>query len=143
MKINEDVIINGTNKTLKNLNNEVDKTIGHILYESPTGTTSDITLSDSAANYSGIRIEWVTGLNNDWYTTYLDNPNGKSTTLFFMEAARPDENFPYASFLFAKRVYIYNNTITLLYGQKGLSNIDATISTSDDRFRITKVIGYK
>lgn len=143
MKINEDLIINGTNKTLKTLNNEVNKTIGHILYENPTGTTSDITLSDSAANYSGIRIEWVTGLNNDWYTTYIDNPNGKSTTLFFMEAARPDESASEASFLFAKRIYIYNKSVSLLYQQNVISNIAANITSRDDRFRITKVIGYK
>ncbi len=143
MIINEDLMIGGTNKTLKTLNNEVNKTVGHILYENPVGTTSDITLNDSAANYSGIRIEWITGLNNDWYTTYLDNPNGKSTTLFFMEAARPDESVVNGSFLFAKRIYIYNNSISLLYQQKVIANIDATVALRDDRFKITKVIGYK
>lgn len=143
MIINKDLVIEGTNKSLETLNSQVNKTVEHVLYENTTGTTANITLSDSAANYSALRIEWVTGINNDWYTTYINNPNGKSTTLFFMEAARPDESLTNGSFVFAKRIYIFNNSITLLYGQIAVSNIEATVTTRDDRFRITKVIGYK
>ena len=57
MIINKDLVIEGTNKSLETLNSQVNKTVEHVLYENTTGTTANITLSDSAANYSALRIE--------------------------------------------------------------------------------------
>ena len=57
MIINKDLVIEGTNKSLETLNSQVNKTVEHVLCENTTGTTANITLSDSAANYSALRIE--------------------------------------------------------------------------------------
>ena len=109
---------------------------GTILYEDETGTTGNVTLSDSVANYDYIEIQ-CRKPDFIYSSGKLYNVNGKTISLN-------------ASYTTATHMYIYAKTITINEKQINVVRTNLTylnqsgnaLATDDSNF-ITRVVGYR
>lgn len=155
MKINEDLTINGTNKTLKALNAEVENLKGYVLFNSENGTASNITLSDSAENYTYLEIYLKNLYNECDYYFKVYKPNGKVCKLNYLEISSNKQTTAQAvyenSHLFSYPFKINGTSITRIAGQtsdtsqysSGLVALNGTYKEADCRISFLRVVGYK
>ena len=132
----------------KNNNIRVDKiesqAIGTVLYEDATGTTGDITLSETVSDFSEIKIcyERTTSAGVHYSKSItVDRPEGKKAVLDFVRYVGSTEIIQLES----KIVSISGTSITV--DGSRLTNI-TSIKTIDDfatdtSIYITKIIGYR
>lgn len=135
----------------KNNNNRVDKiesqAIGTVLYEDETGTTGNITLSETVANFGEIKIcyERITSAGVHYSKSItVDRPEGKKAVLDFVRYTGPvgtTEIIQIAS----KIVSISGTSITVDGGR--YANITEAMEVNDfgteSSIYITKIIGYR
>lgn len=112
---------------------------GTVLYEDSTGTTSDITLSETAANFKKLEVQYnYSGICS---SNTIENPNGKKMSL--------SVGFSVMQYNVARYQYkvVLINESSITTQQSGYIAIsqDKTIdaNVSDNNIAITKVIGYK
>lgn len=74
------VSANDMNEIKSVVNSAIDNITGYELYNSSSGTTSTVTLSDSSANYNYIEIYFKNG-DNIYSSTKVYAPNGKTASL--------------------------------------------------------------
>ena len=145
-KINND-LINKTDFIVNAKNNSTDKTYncdyinthlgGVVLYENTSGSSGNITLSDSLANYSRIVLLMHQSDNDYWWNESLDQPNGKTLWITQVQVDRTQSRY----YLFEKRYTCSGTSINKAFIGTYFSN---TNSYSEyDNFKIVKVIGYK
>ena len=134
--------INDTN--LNKMQTDLQKAItdlkGTVLYEDSIGTTGDITLSESAANFKKLEVQY--SYNNLYCSTgIIENPNGKKMSL--------SVGFSVTQYKVARYQYkviaINETSITTdTAGYISCSEANATdVSSTENKIYITKVIGYK
>lgn len=114
---------------------------GTVLYDNSTGTTGNVTLSESVADYSYVEIYYYRNhwSGNMYGSRKINDANGKTTSLggelFFFDTGNT------TLYVEHKRVSLSGNTITVIdYGQA--TNKGGGNATSNTIY-ITKVIGYK
>ena len=116
---------------------EVDEKVeGTVLYNNATGTTGNITLNDSVANYDYIEIQGKRG-SNYYSSGKLYNINGKNvvlTTTFTTSGLM---------YIYSKNIQINGNSITNISSDLAYFNGTNQNFDSDDRHFITRVVGYK
>lgn len=124
-----------SSKAVENLMN------GTTLYESVIGSNSNITLSETLANYSYIEVFYR---NNDnyYYSIKVDNPNGKNVVLTGITASLY-ANKP--NFVIKTQTREVSGSSLIVTNYQEISVYDGVISAhnSDNNIYITKVIGYK
>ena len=109
---------------------------GTVLYDNPSGSSDNITLSDSASNYSCIEIFYEGAYN--YNSTRIFNPNGKSAYLF----AGWFNNNSSGNIKIAN-VNISGTSITKInYAALNYSSQNA-YATEENAILIRKVVGYK
>lgn len=117
--------------------NEVDEKMQEtVLYSNETGTTGNINLSDSVANYNYIEIQCRrTGF---IYTSgKIYNANGKTIVLTSSNAT--DDHI----YLYTKVVQINGDTITAVKAKLMYLNSQMQAFATDNDNYITRVVGYK
>lgn len=108
------------------------------LYNNTSGTTGTVTLSQSAANFTRLRVFFTTA-NAGYGSTEIWSPNGKYFTCIGASAATS----AIAQFEFCK-CYINGTSITRTNG--GYVNIDTSNhagATMTNQIKIVRVEGYK
>lgn len=123
---------------LKERTDEIDrKIVGTVLYENKTGTTGNITLSDSVANYDYIEIQGTRLGTGMFSSGRLYNVNGKTISIG-------------TTYTDANDIYVYSKTITLnakkinvVRANLGFFNSTRSQFVTDDGNYITRVVGYK
>lgn len=126
---NYDPINTNYEKRLKNLQ-------GTILFESYEGTIEDVSLSDSATNYTCFEI-FYKSLDGTFASVKVYSPNNKLVNL---NCTWTDGTL-YFKF---KNVYISNNSIVNRnYGEAYLNSNAQYSNNERNCIYITKVIGYK
>lgn len=137
MKINGDIQIQETGTTLNDLITNINNLKPVVLYSNTSGFNTNITLSDSSANYTYIEILFN---DNDGYcgSVKIKNPDGKIAGLFstYINSAFASNAY------YAKACYVQisGNTISKIREQQAyvpdgsISNIPINIYT---------VLGYK
>ena len=105
-----------------------------MLYSNTSGTTGNVTLSESSANFDYLEIFFKC---RGWeHSQKVENPNGKtiiSTTSQFYNGQ---------FYLYNKRMDISGTTITNAYSIGCLVS-DGSTFTDTDNHVVVKVIGYK
>lgn len=143
MKINEDLIINGTNKTLNTLNAEVENLKPYVLYSNNAGAGSVCTLSDNTSNYTYLEIYYHTNDSQKHIgCTKVFNPNGCTISMVFFHL----QSQTYVKIGEAK---ITDNKITML--EDTMEHYvswsgNATVNTSRQssyHIKISRVVDYK
>lgn len=110
-----------------------------VLYDNPSGTTGNITLSDSAANYSCLEIFYEKETQD---AVKVLNPNGQEVVLSLNYYYRTANTFQ----IVEKTINISADSITVNTNQSYFVNIinNAVPTTStENQIRIIKVVGYK
>lgn len=109
-----------------------------ILYENASGTSSNITLSDSASNYEYIEIFYKNN-DNAFSSVKVYQPNDKKVSLI-----SHDNNARNTAWVKFTLVIIYGNTIRFGNGVEIKLSAGSAINASSVNFNyITRVIGYK
>ncbi len=113
-----------------------EKIVGTVLYENETGTTGNIELTDSVANYDYIEIQ---SRRPDFVYSSgrLYNVNGKTVSL----SATYTTNI--AIYTYAKTVTISEKRINVIRANLGYFDSSSSAFTTDDSNFITRVVGYK
>ncbi|MEE0865504.1 MAG: hypothetical protein U0L98_01705 [Clostridia bacterium] len=107
-----------------------------VLYSNTTGTTGNVTLSDSVANYDYIEIQCKrTGF--IYSSGKIYNANGKTISL---TASNATEEHIY---LYSKLIQINGNTITAVRSKLMYLNDQMQAFVTDNDNYITRVVGYK
>ena len=112
------------------------KLVGTVLYEDEAGTTGDITLSDSVANYDYIEFQCKRG-EFVYGSGKLLNTNGKTISL--------STNYTTSSqmYVYSKVITVLENVITAVRANLAyFSNSSSTSFSSDESHYIVRVIGY-
>lgn len=123
-------------ETFNQMQENIEEAIeGTILYENSTGTSSNITLNQSSANFSKMKIKFVNNRTNAENWVEVDNPNGKvvNSVMFYKGASYP--------YIMLAQVSISGTSITWDYNQR-VSLIDGT-ETTDYVTNITKIIAFE
>ena len=144
-KINGDMIITDGNnelRSLKELNNQVTNNTTKlenltnlepvILYENSSGTTGNITLSESASNFSHLLVFWKTTYNSTRRGVALA-PTGNYWTL----SSRDIDVNTYQTVYNVETMYYISGT------SLNVSKSNNYNGNNSNVFYITKVIGYK
>lgn len=108
-----------------------------VLYENESGASTNITLNDSAANYTFIEV-YIVQNDGVYGSTKIYNPDGKIINV--------TANLVAPTFLYCKNVKltISGNTITYNLGSEArIGNSVATIYGTGTSVKIVRVIGYK
>lgn len=111
------------------------------LYNSTTGgTTGDVTLSDSSANYDYMEIYFRSNDGTDNVGSQkVYQPNGKTTYLLYWFLFDGGTNNTYAKI---KKVNISGTSISVAsYAEINITN--GTTASANDGIYITRVVGYK
>ena len=125
------------NNTEEAINKIEEKLVGTVLYENEEGTTGDITLSDSVANYDYIEFQCKRG-EFIYCSGKLSNINGKTISL--------STNYTTSSqmYVYSKVITVLENVITAVRANLAyFSNSSSASFSSDDSHYIVKVVGYK
>lgn len=111
---------------------------GTTLYEDSTGTTGDITLNDSAVNYTYLEVFYVS--NGTSGSTKVLNPNGTNFRLnnFNNENETTLRFFHTQYTINEKNINVTEKNFNYLINGGTLGS-----STDTNYFRIHKIIGYK
>ena len=109
----------------------------YTLYNDGTGTTGDITLSDSAANYTYMEIFYRSTNDNIRGSVKVYSPNGKYAN---MNICSVDSSGHF--YIKTKTVSISGTTITQ-YGYAGYVDATTGAYTAENGFYIFRVIGWK
>lgn len=112
------------------------KLVGTVLYEDEAGTTGNITLSDSVANYDYIEFQCKRG-EFVYGSGKLSNINGKTISL--------GTNYTTSTqmYVYSKVITVLGNIITAVRANLAyFSNSSSASFSSDDSHYIVKVIGY-
>lgn len=132
--------INDTNLNTMQENIETrfnEKIKGTVLYESDTGTTGNVLLSDSVANYDYIEIE-CRRPGFIYSSGRLYNVNGKTVSL--------SANYPTSDgmYIYGKPITIKDKQINVIQAKLGyMNNAGTAFSVSeDDSNYIVRVVGY-
>lgn len=112
------------------------KFIGTVLYDNSTGTSGNVTLSDSVANYDYIEIQATRTL-YAYSSGKLYNVNGKTITL--TSTYTTDEHF----YVYSKTMNVSGNTLTAVSSKMIYMNDSMTRYQVDNDNRIIRVVGYK
>lgn len=110
---------------------------GTVLYESTSGTTGTVTLSESVANYDYIDIHFKTNDGNFIKTERLYKPNGKATSLMYWHLS--DNTFGYVK---VRSININGTSITNSHYSEFSISTSVSASASNNIY-ITRVVGYK
>lgn len=113
-----------------------EKIQGTVLYSNETGTTGNVTLSDSVANYDYIEIQGKRD-SNYYSSGKLYNINGKNVVLTTTFTASG------LMYIYSKNIQINGNSITNISSDLAYFNGTNQNFDSDDRHFITRVVGYK
>jgi hypothetical protein len=124
------------NENADEFEEEIGRINGTVLYESENGTTGNVTLSDSAANYDYISIEGRR-TSHAYPSQKFYKPNGKTITLSSTYALNND------IYLYTKVINISGTQITVLSSKLGYFNSSSMAVVSDTDNYITRVVGYK
>lgn len=116
-----------------NIENAID---GTVLYNNTIGTTGNVTLSDSVANYDYIEIQSRrTGF--VYSSGRIYSANGK--TIHLTSSNATDDHI----YLYSKVVQINGDTITAVRAKLTYFNDQMTAFATDNDNYITRVVGYK
>jgi microcystin-dependent protein len=110
---------------------------GTTLYEDATGTSGNITLSDTLANYNKINIQMKQQDDSLYWIETLLNPNGKNLWITKQQVDVSRSRY----YLFDKRYSLSGTSINKTSASLYSSNNNEY--SSYDNIRIIKVIGYK
>ena len=127
----------------KALNDKIANLKSKVLYDNSSGTSGTITLSESAANFSYLEIFFKDNANNKCYSAKLQSPNGKSTSLSYIEPFDQSHQNTASFYLFGRQITINATSISTDTGHYGLVNISGSTVLYQNRFNITKVLGYR
>ena len=107
-----------------------------VLYDNATGTTGNVTLSDSVANFQYIEVYFY---NNDNFYCFnkFYNPNGKKICLISTQLDGTTNRIKSGVYT------VSNNIITVNYGCDWNLNANAGTTGSARVIYITRVVGYK
>ena len=114
---------------------------GIVLFNNTSGTTSNITLSETSANFNAIEIVYCDNNNRGTNTLKVDSPNGKEVHLSIVDPSGSD-NF---------RIYIRSSAWTISgtslahknskYAQ--FENGQLPVINKNQYIKILKVVGYR
>lgn len=113
-----------------------EKVEGTVLYSNSTGTSGNVILSDSVANYDYIEIQATRTLHT-YSSGKLYNVNGKTITL--TSTYTTDEHF----YVYSKTMNVSGNTLTAVSSKMIYMNDSMTRYQVDNDNRIIRVVGYK
>ena len=116
-----------------------DKIKGTVLYEDSTGTTSDITLSETAANFKKLEVQYnYSGICS---SNTIENPNGKKMSLSvgFSVIQYNVARYQYRVISISETSITTDTAGYLSCSEAGTSGVSST----ENKIYITKVIGYK
>lgn len=114
---------------------------GTTLYENASGTTGEVTLSDSRANYEFIIVDFLNGSNG--FSTII------SKNVAYANLGGTYSNMGYGTIAFFAKLYNLSNTkltpnTYAVYGEMQINLSYNTITAvTTDTLKITKVTGYK
>lgn len=115
------------------------------LYDNATGTIDNVTLTDSAGNYSYLEIYITDNGNTNIDCVKICNPNGKTVALNCTSGYKGSSSSNIYLEIRTKTVKIDGTSITnISYGMFVATN--KTITTNDrtsNKIKIIKVLGYK
>lgn len=120
-----------------------DISVSKVLYNNASGTNGTVTLSETAANFSYLEIFFKDNVNNKYYSAKLQSPNGKSTSLSYIESFNQSNQNTNSFYLFSRQITINATSISTDTGHYGLVNVSGNTVLYQNRFNITKVLGYK
>ena len=133
MKINENILIGETGKTLKSIAKK------YILFENESGQTGSINLNDNINNYDLVEIFY--GWDGFYYFTKIEVPNGKNVGLTTSYVSKNNN----ALYLYTSSYQFNNNKLEYLVGSN--AGIDSQNKPFNFGFysyvRIYKIIAYK
>ena len=109
----------------------------YVLYNDSTGTTGDVTLSETAANYSYIEIFYRSTTDNIRGSVKIFSPQQKYAN---MNICQVDSSGHF--YIKTKTVYINGTSITQ-YGYAGYVDATTGTYTAENGFYIFRVIGWK
>lgn len=107
-----------------------------VLYESETGTTGDVTLSETSANFRYLEIYFHSDASN-YASVKVDEPNGKTVSLVAYNASGT------TLVLYDKKVTINENTITVNNGLVSVITSSISNEAGLTYILIDKVVGHK
>lgn len=128
--------INDTNlnQMQTNIENAINELKPVVLYNNATGTTGNVTLSATTANFAYLDIFLA---KEDWeYFIRVHSPNGKTVIATTSQIYGTNDPLLYT---YLKRMSISGNTITIIYN-KGIYN---QIIFDDNTNYIKRVVGYR
>lgn len=115
---------------------------GHVLYSDSTGSTTSVTLTESALNYKKIVIEWKPIKYPEFLgTQYTEIYDPANTTYSFSNAFWNSENT--RAYVVNTAYTINNNTITISQNRSGAVSANSAYGGEQNVMSISKVIGYK
>ena len=125
-----------------NLNHNFNEFKGVVLYNPSTPTTdTNITLNDSATNYSFLEIFYYRSVDGNTSKTYsnikIDNPNNKRLNLPILIIDNLN------IYIFGARYTIENDKLTFLNGGYSLNCQCDPVTSTSSQIYIEKIIGYK
>ena len=125
-------------KKITKQNNEV--LSRKVLYESTQGTSENITLNDSSANYKEIEIFYYNANYQNIYSSVkVPDPNGKQVELKTIYP-RIDNSRMY---VLSTYYSISDKTLTYVSGYGLAISSESIYGLNQDTIKIVKVIGYK
>lgn len=117
----------------------IDNTV--ILYNNNAGTSGNIQLSETSANFTYLEVFYKENGANSYSSTKIYNPNGKKISLFVVIQGSAGTNTQINSAVYT----ISGTTLTKAgnYGYGQLSNGTTSVASKTDRIVIERVIGYR
>lgn len=118
-----------------------DKLQAYTLYENASGTTGEVTLNDSRANYEFIIVDFLNG--NNGFSTII------SKNVAYANLGGTYSNMGYGTIAFFAKLYNISNTkltpnTYAVYGEMQINLSYNTITAvTTDTLKITRVVGYK
>ena len=107
-----------------------------VLYSDDTGTFGDITLSNSAANYTKLEVLFKNTDGGELHSEIILSPNGKTHSLYRVELHSD-------SAYMAEKKYSINGTAFNKVSMLFIAFPSMTITDNYDNFAILKIVGYK
>ena len=115
-----------------------------VLYNNTSGTTGNVTLSQSAANFSYLEIFYQYG-GTDTYANYdstkIFSPNNKQVNLTVVMAGSAGTNIQFKTSIY--KISGTNMTLSNWYGDGQVNNNSNTSVSKNATIRVVRVLGYK
>ena len=131
------IIKEAFNKLVDKLNEA--KITSTVLYENSTGETGDITLSETAANFKKLEVQY--NYNGICSSNTIENPNGKKMSLSvgFSVTQYNVARYQYRVISISETNITTDTAGYLSCSETGISGVSST----ENKIYITKVVGYK